>query len=181
MNSLEILSRNVNGRTIMTAQTPASFDSLHQSRSGGTVRRHHPPLFPRRRAAASRLGGDSPDARREGCREAVGTPARAPLRALARRHDGQPGHADGPRRSRGDLSVGMAGRGGFERRRRHVSRPIALSGQFRPRTLPPDQPDASSAPTRSSMRKAAPSGIGSCPSWPMPKPASAARSTPSRS
>ena len=57
----------------------------------------------------------------------------------------------------------------------HVSGPVALS-------LPTPRPSCaagstarSSAPTRSSTPKAAPSAIGSPPSWPTPRPASADR------
>ena len=52
------------------------------------------------------------------------------VRQRARRADRQPGDAAGQGRPQGDLSVRLAGRGRRERRRRDVSGPVAVSGQF---------------------------------------------------
>ncbi len=57
----------------------------------------------------------------------------------ARRHVGQSGDAAGPRRIEGDLPLGLAGRGGRQHRRRHVSRSVALSRQCGSRAVQADQ------------------------------------------
>ena len=68
-----------------------------------------------------------------------------------------------------------------EHRRRHVPRPIAFIPPIPGLSSRAASTGRSSAPTRSSMRKAARSATGSRRSWPMPRPGSAARSTRSRS
>ena len=52
------------------------------------------------------------------------------VRRHARRHDRQPGHAAGQGRPESDLPVGLAGGGRRQRRRRNVSRPVAVPGQL---------------------------------------------------
>ena len=59
--------------------------------------------------------------------------------AGARRADGRPGGADGQGRPRGDLPLGLAGRGGREPRGQHVPRPEPLPRQLRPGARAADQ------------------------------------------
>jgi isocitrate lyase len=108
------------------------------------------PILGRRRQAAARLCPDPPYACRNGRQPAVAAAARGRFRQCARRHDRQPGHADGPRRAEGDLSLRLAGRGRQPTPHRHVSRPVALSGQCRPGAVPSASTAPCSAPTRSS-------------------------------
>ena len=132
--------------------------------------------------AAARLAPDPPYARRACGRAALAAARRGGLRQLPRRGLRQSGHADGARRAEGDLPLRLAGRRRRQYRRRHVSRPVALSGEFRPRAGAPHQPHpAARRPDRDDGRQAARSRPGSRRSSPMRRPASAARSTPSRS
>ena len=104
------------------------------------LRRHRPPLCAGRGRAAARLGPDRAQPRPPRRQSPVGAAASGGLCPRARRGHRQSGDADGPRRVEGDLSLRLAGRRRRQHRRRHVSRPVALSGQCRARAVPPDQP-----------------------------------------
>ena len=98
----------------------------------------------------------------------------------ARRAHRQPGGADGPRRAQGDLRQRLAG----GRRRQHcradLPRPEPLPGRQRARRWCAASTTPCSAPTRSSTPRARDDATtGSRRSSPTPRPASAARSTPS--
>ena len=132
--------------------------------------------------AAARLAADPPYARRACERAGSGGSSRRRLRQLPRRRHRQPGHADGARRTEGDLPFRLAGRRRRQHRRRDVSRPVALSGEFRSRAGAKDQPHAAARrPDRRRWRESTRSRPGSRRSSPMRRPASADRSTPSRS
>ena len=60
----------------------------------------------------------------------VALAAHGGLRRRARRPDRQPGDAAGQGRAQGDLPLRLAGRGRRQRRRRDVSGPVAVPGQF---------------------------------------------------
>ena len=101
------------------------------------------------------------------------------LGALSR----QPGDADGPRRAEGDLPLRLAGRG----RRQHRLAPcIPTSRSIRPMPAPELAKRINRTLQRAdqietSEGKGCRSTPGSRRSSPMPRPASAGRSTPSRS
>ena len=130
---------------------------------GDLVPAPHRPLR-RHRAALQRRRGRCGCAARS--RSSTASPAAAPtlwellqqrgVRPRARRGHRQPGDADGPRRPEGDLPVRLAGRRRRQHRRRHVSRtsrsirPMPARSSRRGSTAP------CSAPTRSSIWKAAP-------------------------
>ncbi len=112
----------------------------------------------------ARLGPDQPHPGRARGQQALGPAAVRALRERAGRGHRQPGHADGPRRPEGDLSVRLAGGGGRQHRRRHVSRTRALyPANAGAGAVPSASTAPSSAPTRSSMPRAASSATGSRP------------------
>ena len=82
-------------------------------------------------------------------------------------------------RPEGDLPERLAGRGRRQHRRADVSRPEPLSRATACRPWCARSTTPSAAPTRSSTPRARTSATGSRRSWPTPRPASAARSTPS--
>ena len=91
---------------------------------------HQAHLHGGRRRAPARLGAGRAHARQARRRKAVGMRQQRAVRQLARRADRQPGDAAGQGRPEGDLSVGLAGRGRRQRRRRNVSGPVAVSGEL---------------------------------------------------
>src|SRR3546814_9015135 len=70
-----------------------------------------PYATPSRSRRAARLGRDRAHAGAARCAPAVGIAPQRGLYPRARRHDRQPGNADGARRLAGDLPLGLAGRG----------------------------------------------------------------------
>ena len=83
------------------------------------------------RRPAARLGLPRADARPPRRGAALGARPARRARARARRDHRRPGRADGEGRARGDLSLGLAGRGRREPRRQHLSRPEPLPREQR--------------------------------------------------
>ena len=99
------------------------------------VRRHRAALQRRGRAAPARLGPDRAYARPPRRAQAVGAAAAARSRsARSARVTGNQAMQMVRAGLEGDLSLRLAGRGRRQHRRRHVSRPVALSGQYRARS-----------------------------------------------
>ncbi len=109
-------------------------------RPGRPLRRDRAPLWRGRGGSPARLLPHPAYPGRARREQAVVAAARRALRPCARRHDRQPGHADGPRGPEGDLPVGLAGGGRQQYRLGHVSRPVAVSGQRRARAVSSHQP-----------------------------------------
>ena len=101
--------------------------------------------------------------------------------AGARRDDRRPGGADGEGRAEGDLPLRLAGRGRREPRGRHLSRPEPLPRELGPGARATHQQRAAARRPDRARGGRRRRRTGWRRSSPTPRPASAARSTRSRS
>ena len=109
---------------------------------------HQAQLQRRRRGAPARLAAGRAHAGATRRRQAVDAAEHRALRQHAGRAHRQPGHAAGQGRAEGHLPLGLAGRGGRQRQRRDVPRPVAVLGglgaqgrQAHQQRLHPRRPD----------------------------------------